>query len=141
MKHLFRSISLAAVLAASGAVAAEVDTIAVLTPEQGSDFGWNQQGVDAAKAAGEATGAEVIVAEGLGYGDVRAPMRELAAEGADLLIAHASGYNTAGPEIAEETGVPVAIVDSRTSSSRGSWPITRSRVTKAPISPGGSRPR
>ena len=39
-------------------------------------------------------------------------MRELAAEGADLLIAHASGYNTAGPEIAEETGVPVAIVDS-----------------------------
>src|SRR6056297_2087051 len=112
MKHLFRSISLAAVLAASGAVAAEVDTIAVLTPEQGSDFGWNQQGVDAAKAAGEATGAEVIVAEGLGYGDVRAPMRELAAEGADLLIAHASGYNTAGPEIAEETGVPVAIVDS-----------------------------
>lgn len=112
MKHLFRSVSLAVVLAASGTHAAEVDTIAVLTPEQGSDFGWNQQGVDAAKAAGEATGAEVIVAEGLGYGDVRAPMRELAAEGVDLLIAHASGYNTAGPEIAEETGVPVAIVDS-----------------------------
>jgi simple sugar transport system substrate-binding protein len=27
------------------------------------------------------------------------------------MIAHASGYNTAAPEIAEETGVPVAIVD------------------------------
>jgi simple sugar transport system substrate-binding protein len=112
MKHLIRSVPLAGLLAASAAMAAEVDTIAVLTPEQGSDFGWNQQGVEAAQAAGEATGAEVVVADGLGYGDVRAPMRELAAEGVDLIIAHASGYNTAGPEIAQETGVPVAIVDS-----------------------------
>jgi len=112
MKHLLRSISLVAAMAATAATAAQVDTIAILTPEPGSDFGWNQQGVDAARAAGAATGVKVIVAEGLGYGDVRAPMRELVADGADLLIAHASGYNTAGPEIAAETGVPVAIVDS-----------------------------
>ena len=38
MKHLLRSIPLAAVLAASGAVAQEIDTIAVLTPEAGTDF-------------------------------------------------------------------------------------------------------
>ena len=112
MKHLLHSIPLVAVMAASGAIAQEIDTIAVLTPEAGTDFGWNQQGVDAARAAAEAMGLEIIVADGLGYGDVRAPMRELAADGADLMIAHASGYNTAGPEIAEETGVPVAIVDS-----------------------------
>ena len=112
MKHLLRSISLAAIVAASGAIAQDIDTIAVLTPEAGTDFGWNQQGVDAARAAAEAMGLEIVVADGLGYGDVRAPMRELAAEGVDLMIAHASGYNTAGPEIAEETGVPVAIVDS-----------------------------
>ena len=112
MKHLIRSISLAAVFAASGAFAQEIDSIAVLTPEAGTDFGWNQQGVDAARAAAEAMGLEIVVADGLGYGDVRAPMRELAGEGVDLMIAHASGYNTAGPEIAEETGVPVAIVDS-----------------------------
>jgi basic membrane protein A len=112
MKHLLRSIPLAALVAASGAYAQEIDTIAVLTPEAGTDFGWNQQGVDAARAAAEAMGLEIVVADGLGYGDVRAPMRELAAEGVDLMIAHASGYNTAGPEIAEETGVPVAIVDS-----------------------------
>tara|TARA_R110002020_G_scaffold161291_4_gene346305 strand:- start:4211 stop:5212 length:1002 start_codon:yes stop_codon:yes gene_type:complete len=104
------SIPLAGLLAAS-AMAADVNSIAILTPEKGSDFGWNQQGVDSAKAAGEATGVEVVVADGLGYGDVRAPMRELAAEGVDLMIAHASGYNTAAPEIAQETGVPVAIVD------------------------------
>ena len=112
MKHLVCSVSLAALLAASSAIADDIDTIAVLTPEQGTDFGWNQQGVEAARAAAEATGLEIIVAEGLGYGDVRAPMRELAADGADLMIAHASGYNTAGPEIAAEVGVPVAIVDS-----------------------------
>lgn len=114
MRHLFRSISLAALIATTGAVAQDIDTIAILTPEAGTDFGWNQQGVDAAKAAAAATGLKIVVADGLGYGDVRAPMRELAAEGVDLMIAHASGYNTAGPEIAEETGVPVAIVDSPT---------------------------
>lgn len=114
MRHLFRSISLAAMIATTGAIAQDIDTIAVLTPEAGTDFGWNQQGVDAAKAAAAAMGLKIVVADGLGYGDVRAPMRELAAEGVDLMIAHASGYNTAGPEIAEETGVPVAIVDSPT---------------------------
>lgn len=112
MKHLLLSIFAATVVATSPVQAADVDTIAVLTPEAGTDFGWNQQGVDAAKAAAAATGVKIIVAEGLGYGDVRAPMRELAADGADLMIAHASGYNTAGPEIAAEVKVPVAIVDS-----------------------------
>ena len=53
-----------------------------------------------------------MVAEGLGYGDVRPTLRELAEDGANLIIAHASGYNTAAPEIAEELKVPVAIVDS-----------------------------
>ncbi|MCR9139539.1 MAG: BMP family protein [Alphaproteobacteria bacterium] len=93
------------------ATAADVNTIAILTPEEGTDYGWNQQGVDAAKAAGEAAGVEVIVAQGLGYGDVRPTLRELAEDGANLMIAHASGYNTAAPEIAKELNVPVAIVD------------------------------
>ena len=114
MKNVIYSISLAALIAASGAVAQDIDSIAILTPEAGTDFGWNQQGVDAAKAAAAATGLKIVIADGLGYGDVRAPMRELAAEGVGLMIAHASGYNTAGPEIAEETGVPVAVVDSPT---------------------------
>ena len=98
-------------LMAGCAFAAEVKSIAILTPEDGTDYGWNQQGVDAAKAAAAATGVQVIVAQGLGYGDVRPTMRELAADGASLLIAHASGYNTAAPEIGAEMKVPVAIVD------------------------------
>jgi len=92
--------------------AAEVKSIAILTPEQGTDMGWNQQGVDAAKAAAKAAGVEVVVAENLGYGDVRPTLRELGEDGVSLLIAHASGYNTAAPEIGAEINVPVAIVDS-----------------------------
>ena len=46
--------------------AGEVKSIAILTPEEGTDFGWNQQGVDAAKAAGEKTGVEVMVARRAG---------------------------------------------------------------------------
>ncbi len=103
--------TLGAVSLPGAAAAAEVTSIAVLVPEQGTDYGWNQQGVDAARAVAEAYGLEFMPAEGLGYGDVRPTLRELAEDGASLMIAHASGYNTAAPEIAAETGVPVAIVD------------------------------
>lgn len=117
-KKIRSSVSIAAIIfavngfASGASLAADLDSIAILAPEMGTDMGWNQQGVDAAKAAGEAAGLKVIVAENLGYGDVRPTLRELAEDGADLLIAHASGYNTAAPEIGEELGVPVAIVDS-----------------------------
>jgi len=113
IKLLSRTVLSVAFLGATfvATLAQEIDTIAILAPEMGTDMGWNQQGVDSAKAAGEATGVKVIVAENLGYGDIRPTLRELAEDGAKLLIAHAAGYNTAAPEIGEEMGVPVAIVD------------------------------
>jgi len=101
----------AALSLAAFSAGAEVKSFAILTPEQGSDFGWNQQGIEAARAVAEQFDLELTIASGLGYGDIRPTLRELAAEGLDLLIAHASGYNTAAPEVAEDTGVPVAIVD------------------------------
>lgn len=122
MKKTMKTISLAALvvgLLSSVAMSAEVKSIAILTPEQGTDFGWNQQGVDGAKAAGKAMGVKVITAENLGYGDVRPTLRELAEEHHALLIAHASGYNTAAPEIGAETKVKVAIVDSPSSLKAG----------------------
>ena len=115
-RNIFRlsasTLAVAVLLAlAPAAPAAEVTKLAILVPEEGTDFGWNQQGVDAARAVAEKYGLEFLPAQGLGYGDVRPTLRELAAEGASLMIAHASGYNTAAPEIAAETKVPVAIVD------------------------------
>lgn len=102
-----------AVLAFAGisAKAAELKTIAIVTPEQATDFGWNQQGVAGAQAAADKFHLKLIKAEGLGYGDIRPTLRELADEGAGLIIAHASGYNTAAVEIGAEKHVPVAITD------------------------------
>ncbi len=80
--NMIRSIGSAFIVSSlllGSALAGEVKSIAILTPEEGTDYGWNQQGIDAAKAAGEAAGVEVVVAQGLGYGDVRPTLRELAA--------------------------------------------------------------
>jgi basic membrane protein A and related proteins len=115
-RRLVTATAIAAVLATGaftvpGAVAADVKSIAIMTPEDPTDYGWNQQGFDAAKAVAEKFGLEFMPATGLGYGDVHPQARELAEDGASLIIAHASGYNTAVPEVGAEKKVPVAIVD------------------------------
>jgi len=93
------------------ASAAEVKTLAIMLPEEPTDFGWNSQAFEAAKAVAAKYHLKFMPASGLGYGDVHAELRELADDGASLIIAHASGYNTAAPEIGAEKHVPVAIVD------------------------------
>src|SRR6202162_3110192 len=97
--------------AAAIAPAAELKAIAIMMPEESTDYGWNQQGFNAAKTVAAKYGLKFMPATGLGYGDVHAELRELADDGASLIIAHASGYNTAAPEIGAEKHVPVAIVD------------------------------
>jgi simple sugar transport system substrate-binding protein len=99
------------VCAGAGASAAEVTSLAIMMPEEPTDYGWNQQGFNAAKTVAAKYHLKFIPATGLGYGDVHAELRELADDGASLIIAHASGYNTAAPEIGAEKHVPVAIVD------------------------------
>jgi simple sugar transport system substrate-binding protein len=94
-----------------GASAAELTSLAIMTPEEPNDYGWNRQGFDAAQAVAATYHLKFLPATGLGYGDVHAELRELADEGASLIIAHAAGYNTAAPEISAEKHVPVAITD------------------------------
>lgn len=108
---LAAGIAAAALAAFAGAplAAAEIDTVAIVAPEQGTDFGWNQQGVEGLEAAAKATGKEAIVAQGLGYGNIRPTLRELAEDGAQLIIAHASGYTTEAIEVAKEMGVHVVV--------------------------------
>ena len=105
------ALAAAWVLAAGGASAAEVTALAIMLPEEPTDFGWNQQAYVAAKTVAAKYHLKFTPASGLGYGDVRSELRELADDGASLIIAHASGYNTAAPEIGAEKHVPVAIVD------------------------------
>jgi len=94
-----------------GASGAELKALAIMLPEEPTDYSWNQQGFEAAKAVAAKYGLKFLPATGLGYGDVHSELRELADDGASLIIAHASGYNTAAPEIGAEKHVPVAIVD------------------------------
>jgi basic membrane protein A and related proteins len=105
--------------AGSCALAAEVKALAIMLPEEPTDFGWNQQAFEAAKAVAAKYHLKFMPASGLGYGDVHSQLRDLADDGASLIIAHASGYNTAAPEIGAEKHVPVAIVDRPTESKPG----------------------
>jgi basic membrane protein A len=97
--------------AGSSASAVDPKALAIMMPEEPTDYGWNQQGFDAAKAVAAKYHLKFMPATGLGYGDVHAQLRELADDGASLIIAHGAGYNTAAPEIGAEKHVPVAIVD------------------------------
>jgi basic membrane protein A len=105
--------------ATSPAATAEVKKLSILIPEEPTDYGWNQQAFDAAKAVAAKYNLQFMPASGLGYGDVRPTLRELANDGASLMIAHASGYNTAAAEIGAETKVPVAIVEKASATKPG----------------------
>lgn len=86
---------------------AKVSKIAFASPEKGNDFGWNQQGVEAVRAVAEEFGLEVEIADGSGYDNVDPILSQLANAGADLVIAHASGYNASAPDVAARTQIPV----------------------------------
>ena len=106
--------------ASTPAAGADLQALAIMLPEEPNDYGWNQQGFNAAKDVAAKYHLKFMPAAGLGYGDVHATLRDLADDGASLIIAHASGYNTAAPEIGAEKHVPVAIVDRPKDSRPGS---------------------
>jgi simple sugar transport system substrate-binding protein len=84
--------------------------IAIVTPEKANDFGWNQQGVESAQAIAQELGAELVISDGAGYEDITPIYRQLVADGADWIILWASGYNTVGRQLAEETGTKTVVI-------------------------------
>ena len=102
---------LALTMAAPAAAQTEVEVIGYASPGLAADYGWNEQGLGATEAAAEGVGATVLVADDLGYDVTQPSLRSLAEDGADMIVAMASGYNVDGPVVAEETGVPTLIVD------------------------------
>jgi basic membrane protein A and related proteins len=104
------------VVAGGGAASGQkVTEVGFAAPEKPTDYGWNQQGLLGARKAARATGAKVLDATGSGYDNVEPNLRRLAQQGADLIIAHASGYNAAGPAVAQEFDVPVVVWDAKRS--------------------------
>ena len=105
-------------LAAGGAAyagtalqAAKVKTVAIATPAQTNDYGWNSQGVANAKAAAAAFGAKVTSVTNIGYDKTDVVLRQLAKSGANFIIAHASGYDTVASRIAQQYKVPIMTYD------------------------------
>lgn len=112
---LLAAVTALVVVAGGAASAQKVAEVGFAAPEKPTDYGWNQQGFLGAKKAAAATGAKVLDATGSGYENVEPNLRRLAQQGADLIIAHASGYNSAAPAIAEEFKVPVVVWDAKQS--------------------------
>jgi basic membrane protein A and related proteins len=129
----------------SAGAGVKVTTIAVITPEKANDFGWNQQGVEGAKAAAASVGAKCIVQDGAGYGDITPILNQLAGDKPQVIYAWASGYNTVAPQVAQQTSIATVIIgagegsnipnlvnDVETNSQNGSYlaGILAARMTK-----------
>ena len=81
--------------------------IAIATPAKTTDYGWNAQGYDAAKAAAAADGMKVNLVQDIGYNNTDTVLRQLALKHPTLLIAHASGYDTSAQRIAQQYKVQI----------------------------------
>lgn len=88
-----------------------VEQFAIVTPEKESDYGWNQQGIWAAKEAADELGIKLDDNSNVGYDNTETILTQVAEAGNDFIIAHASGFNTAGHRVGLETGVPTLVVD------------------------------
>lgn len=91
----------------------KVQKVAVLLPASQTDHGWNQQAADAMTQVAEEHGFTLEIAENLGYGDITPVLRDLADRGFDLIVCHASGYQTVCPEFAREAGVKVVVIENQ----------------------------
>ncbi|MDQ3380762.1 MAG: hypothetical protein M3546_10665 [Actinomycetota bacterium] len=132
---LLVAVAALVVVAGGAASAQKVTSVGFAAPEKPTDYGWNQQGFVGAKKAARATGAKVLDATGSGYDNVEPNLRRLAQQGADLIIAHASGYNSAGPAIAAEFKVPVVVWDAKAGTVKKG-----PRLQRAHEGPGGCLP-
>src|SRR5207247_4971967 len=85
--------------------AAKVTKIAIATPAKDNDYGWNQQGVKAARAAAKAYKAKIQVVTNIGYDKTDVVLRQLATSGATFSIAHPSASAPAAPRPARRSRV------------------------------------
>jgi basic membrane protein A len=85
--------------------------VGLAIPEAGTDKGWNEQGKVGLEVIAKKYGFKIELGEALGYGDIKPTLRDMVNKGVDLIITHASGYQTVAPEIARETGVKVTTTE------------------------------
>ncbi len=107
-------MTMALLLTPFGSATAEtesVERVAIITPASRTNQAWDQQGVDNLSAVGKDLGIEVEVAENAGYEDITPILQDLQDDGSQMIVCHASGYQTVCPEFAESSGVPVVVIE------------------------------
>ena len=103
----------------SASASSKVKTIAIATPAKTNDYGWNAQGVAGAKSAASSVGASVNVTSDIGYDKTPTVLRQIALNKPQLIIAHASGYDTAAQRIGQQYKIPTVTYDVPTMKSPG----------------------
>ncbi len=97
--------------AGTSAAPSAVTQFAIVTPENESDHGWNQQGIRAAQAVAAELGIKLSDNSNAGYDNTETVLTKAAEQGNDLVIAHASGFNAIGARVGKAAGVPTLVVD------------------------------
>jgi simple sugar transport system substrate-binding protein len=88
-----------------------ITKIAIAVPAKVSDYGWNQQGVNGARAVASASGAQLSIISDIGYNNTQSLLSQIARQHAQFIIAHASGYDTAAKQVALQYHVPIMTYD------------------------------
>ena len=89
----------------------DVTTVALVTPASQTNLGWDQQAADGIEAVAEELEIRAEIQENAGYDDITPTLKDLKDDGAQLIICHASGYQTICPEFAAAEKVPVAVIE------------------------------
>ena len=105
--------------AAAAFSSGKVTKIGFASPAKASDYGWNQQGYNGAKAAAAATGAKLQAITNIGYDKTDVILRQLIQGGANFIVAHASGYDTLAARLAQQYKVPMITYDVPTNLKKG----------------------
>lgn len=93
--------------------------VGLCLPEAGTDKGWNEQARVGLDRIAEKYGFKIMLAEGLGYGDIKPTLRDMVKKKCELIITHAAGYQTVAPEIAGETGAKMTTVENHKDVKKG----------------------
>src|SRR5438132_1036297 len=89
----------------------KVTKVGFASPAKASDFGWNQQGYNAAKAAAASAGAKFQAVTNIGYDKTDVILKQLINGKANFIVAHASGYDTIATRLAKQYKVPMITYD------------------------------
>ncbi|RFA23367.1 putative B6 ABC transporter substrate-binding protein [Subtercola boreus] len=95
----------------ASSAATTVTQFALVAPENESDYGYNQAGIDAANDAAKELGIAVTVVPDAGYDNIETVLTQVADGGAQFIVAHASGYNVGAASTAAAKKVPILIQD------------------------------